>query len=552
MRLQTLLLIAIILSWSGIFSGNCMANPVIDSVSPTTAATGHEIHIYGQQFGHSQGDSSVTFFDGISADHIVSWTDTEIVCQVPDGAHSGCLTVSTSESTSSCFNINVLNLGDFHILSGTISGIPVVPDAWIEIRIQAIETSGANLGNEMIVPENGSYQLALFPGTYDLQVHIRIDKWVSESDQNYLGVWNYTIERDIVISDDTDFDIFVPIYVLSGRVTDESGAGVPGVRLETDLYNDPYSIVAYTYSLDEPGSEGAFTMYLLPETYESTINPPPHLFPTFAIEKLHILGDTERDIVLSTDYSILNDAIGALEADLELHYDHFDVIDQDQSLEYDIPMTASRDEMDIIVNWGGSEVLVEIIDPDGGVYDAVQSQTPPIVINIPYPAIGTWSCHVTAIDVPYENYPIGLAAGITPNEMPVADPNGPYTGNVGDDITLDASGSYDQDGSIVLYEWDLDNDGIFEIRTSYLSISHTWESPYAGSIALRVTDDEGETTTEYTLVEILPSGCFCDVEPDGDLDGVDLAAFAQAFGVSYVDSDLNEFVRNFGLRDCIK
>ncbi|MFV1964641.1 MAG: hypothetical protein ACC628_04410 [Pirellulaceae bacterium] len=40
------------------------------------------------------------------------------------------------------------------------------------------------------------------------------------------------------------------------------------------------------------------------------------------------------------------------------------------------------------------------------------------------------------------------------NTPPTADPNGPYTGNTGVALTLDGSGSFDADGTIVAYDWD--------------------------------------------------------------------------------------------------
>ncbi|WP_445475813.1 PKD domain-containing protein [Methanococcoides methylutens] len=48
------------------------------------------------------------------------------------------------------------------------------------------------------------------------------------------------------------------------------------------------------------------------------------------------------------------------------------------------------------------------------------------------------------------------------NQPPVADANGPYIGVVGLPITLDAAGSYDPDGFIASWEWDIDGDGEFD------------------------------------------------------------------------------------------
>lgn len=69
MKFRVLLMFAVILGWNGIFTENCMADPIVATVSPATVATGQEVHIFGQQFGENQGTGSVTFFDGIAADH---------------------------------------------------------------------------------------------------------------------------------------------------------------------------------------------------------------------------------------------------------------------------------------------------------------------------------------------------------------------------------------------------------------------------------------------------------------------------------------------------
>jgi uncharacterized repeat protein (TIGR02543 family) len=51
------------------------------------------------------------------------------------------------------------------------------------------------------------------------------------------------------------------------------------------------------------------------------------------------------------------------------------------------------------------------------------------------------------------------------NRPPVADAGGPYFGNEGSRISLSASKSTDPDNNIVLYQWDLDNDGQFDDAT---------------------------------------------------------------------------------------
>ncbi len=109
------------------------------------------------------------------------------------------------------------------------------------------------------------------------------------------------------------------------------------------------------------------------------------------------------------------------------------------------------------------------------------------------------------------------------NNPPESNPNGPYIPNVCEGLTLDASGSSDPDmgcgDSIQAYEWDLNNDGIYEEDRTENFISFDWvdvetlicdgscviEEPFP--ITLRVTDSLGatdETTTTITIYDNLP------------------------------------------------
>ena len=87
------------------------------------------------------------------------------------------------------------------------------------------------------------------------------------------------------------------------------------------------------------------------------------------------------------------------------------------------------------------------------------------------------------------------------NQPPIADANGPYTGFVGFPITFDGTGSYDPDGTIISYEWDLDDDGEFDDATG-ATLTKIWDVPYSGNISLRVTDDEGATDTDTTTLTV--------------------------------------------------
>jgi uncharacterized protein YycO len=88
----------------------------------------------------------------------------------------------------------------------------------------------------------------------------------------------------------------------------------------------------------------------------------------------------------------------------------------------------------------------------------------------------------------------------SPPWKPVADPDGPYYGNINQPITLDASNSYDTESkmydpshpwyeTIVEYKWDLDNDGQFDDAFG-VNPSWAWDSLGTHPIRLRVIDSQ--------------------------------------------------------------
>ena len=108
-----------------------------------------------------------------------------------------------------------------------------------------------------------------------------------------------------------------------------------------------------------------------------------------------------------------------------------------------------------------------------------------------------------------------------PCHDPRADADGPYLGFINVPRSFDASGSADPDSPVLTYEWDLDNDGLFGAADDNcfgqsddavgVNPSWTWSAPYAGVIALKVSDNgcyadptyyTGGVDFAYTTVEI--------------------------------------------------
>jgi len=100
----------------------------------------------------------------------------------------------------------------------------------------------------------------------------------------------------------------------------------------------------------------------------------------------------------------------------------------------------------------------------------------------------------------------GLMMGsvLTPeNEPPVASfiwsPSNPTTNNT---ITFDASPSTDRDGTLSLYEWDWNNDSVFEESGPTPTATHSWTQPGDYPVTVRVADNDNAASTKTIIVTI--------------------------------------------------
>ena len=89
----------------------------------------------------------------------------------------------------------------------------------------------------------------------------------------------------------------------------------------------------------------------------------------------------------------------------------------------------------------------------------------------------------------------------TSGQAPVADAGGPYTGDAGTAITLDGMDSYDLDGWISSYAWDLDNDGEYDDADG-ATADFTASSAGTYTVGLQVMDNEGVTDADTTTVTV--------------------------------------------------
>jgi hypothetical protein len=69
-------------------------------------------------------------------------------------------------------------------------------------------------------------------------------------------------------------------------------------------------------------------------------------------------------------------------------------------------------------------------------------------------------------------------------------------------ITFDASASHDPDGAITLYEWDWDNNGIYEESHPTPTATHSWANIGSYPVTVRVTDNEDATGTLSKTIDV--------------------------------------------------
>ena len=94
---------------------------------------------------------------------------------------------------------------------------------------------------------------------------------------------------------------------------------------------------------------------------------------------------------------------------------------------------------------------------------------------------------------------------------PIPNANGPYAGITGETISFSSAGSYDIDGDIVEYQWNLgDGSGVFMEENP----SHVFTEVGNFTITLTAEDNEGltGTATTYCIIELPPN-----VPPEADI-----------------------------------
>ncbi len=146
-----------------------------------------------------------------------------------------------------------------------------------------------------------------------------------------------------------------------------------------------------------------------------------------------------------------------------------------------------------------------VIDVAGAVQDAINSNDDILAFRLEMQGASEVQFIGTNFRTPFPGSPL-LDAITRPSpapipEPPTADPNGPYSAIVGVPITLDGTGSFDPDGDIIEYLWQ-----IASLGAPVFGPTPTVTFPLAGTfdINLVVTDSTGLQDQASTFATVVP------------------------------------------------
>jgi len=167
-----------------------------------------------------------------------------------------------------------------------------------------------------------------------------------------------------------------------------------------------------------------------------------------------------------------------------------------ESISFDASCSADSD---------GTVILYEWDLDDDGVTDATG-----MVVTHSFPSAGTYSVTLTvtdndgAVDASTHAVPVSTGGTSGDNQPPTPDFTVSFEdgdeANIGEVVTFQSEGSSDADGTIVSYEWDFDDDGVYDATGT--TAAHVYQTGGAKIVTLRATDDDGAHGFKTRVVSV--------------------------------------------------
>lgn len=189
-------------------------------------------------------------------------------------------------------------------------------------------------------------------------------------------------------------------------------------------------------------------------------------------------------------------------------------IQQGETLVLDLfEVLANLAQITFTSTWPGSDVVMTLTTPSGRIIDRNTAAADIYHVNtatseiytIQTPEPGLWKITLFGADVSQAFEPVVVATSTInapARDLPIANSGGPYTAELGQSITLDASGSRDPGGSIALYRWDIGSDGSVDIETDQPQIVYQPTAAFTDSLTLTVINNTGYSSQATTAITV--------------------------------------------------
>ena len=120
---------------------------------------------------------------------------------------------------------------------------------------------------------------------------------------------------------------------------------------------------------------------------------------------------------------------------------------------------------------------------------------------------------------------------VDPNQAPSPSfTYSPSTPTTGIEVSFDASGSTDPDGTIGTYQWDFDGDGLYEVTKSVPNATHRFDSVGTYTVTLKVIDDDSAANTTNASVTVGPAQLIWEDRFDWDSKTSEASVVHEDFG----------------------
>ncbi len=146
--------------------------------------------------------------------------------------------------------------------------------------------------------------------------------------------------------------------------------------------------------------------------------------------------------------------------------------------------------------------------PDGaGPVAAYAASDTSEIYEVANPAPGQWRVEFSGENIPSQGVTLTIGTYVLDRVQltpapPFAYAGEAYTGTIGQPVFFDATGSWDSDGQVTNFAWDFESNGTFDFNSEERFVTYTYPSGFVGMVTIRVTDNDGNTSTAQSAVTV--------------------------------------------------